>query len=91
MEEKEFYFTWRFLINRQGLLGHKQHCLEAYQFEIQLFRYSQTWPQMVTLLDAYMSTIQYNVVTWSNPPQGWWKCITYGASRGNPGPSADST
>lgn len=47
-----------------------------------------TWPQMITILDAFRPTFQYKVVSWINPPQGWWKCNTDGASRGNPGPSA---
>lgn len=39
-------------------------------------------------LEQYNPRISSTVVRWFTPPEGWLKCNTDGASRGNPSPSA---
>lgn len=48
---------------------------------------SNNWTQMVDLLTNYRPVFSSRIVQWSPPPNGWLKCNTDGASRGNPGPS----
>ncbi|KAG5581363.1 hypothetical protein H5410_051990 [Solanum commersonii] len=46
------------------------------------------WPQMVQYFEEYMRVLHFRLVKWEFPPQGWFKCNSDGASKGNPGPSS---
>ncbi|XP_060216712.1 uncharacterized protein LOC132644152 [Lycium barbarum] len=44
-------------------------------------------PHLVQQLEGYRPHITYTMVQWCSPDQGWYKCNSDGASKGNPGPS----
>ncbi|XP_060210685.1 uncharacterized protein LOC132637641 [Lycium barbarum] len=44
-------------------------------------------PQIMQLFETYRSHIVSKLVRWNLPMLGWFKCNSYGAARGNPGPS----
>ncbi|KAH0746243.1 hypothetical protein KY285_007900 [Solanum tuberosum] len=46
------------------------------------------WSGMFDLLQRYRPTLFYHIVRWTRPKEGWVKCNTDGASRGNPGMSS---
>lgn len=46
------------------------------------------WPQMISFFEGYRPYIVTKRVTWQLPYDGWYKCNTDGASRGNSGPSS---
>ncbi|XP_019225001.1 PREDICTED: uncharacterized protein LOC109206620 [Nicotiana attenuata] len=46
------------------------------------------WPDMIQYFEGYKPVIITRRITWQLPFQGWYKCNTDGASRGNPGPSS---
>lgn len=50
----------------------------------------KSWEGLVEVLKRYRPKLHYHVVSWNNPPMGWVKCNTDGASRGNPGESSYS-
>ncbi|KAK4721760.1 hypothetical protein R3W88_011993 [Solanum pinnatisectum] len=43
------------------------------------------WRDMVEKLQIYKPTLYFHIVSWKLPEEGWVKCNTDGASRGNPG------
>lgn len=45
------------------------------------------WPMLVMLLESYKPHIQGTTVNWKPPSNGFAKCNSDGAPRGNPGPS----
>ncbi|XP_019234078.1 PREDICTED: uncharacterized protein LOC109214596 [Nicotiana attenuata] len=44
------------------------------------------WPEMIKFFENYKPVVVTKRVTWQFPYEGWFKCNTDGASRGNPGP-----
>lgn len=50
--------------------------------------FPKEWDGIVTLLQSYKPRIHFLAVRWELPEQGWIKCNTDGASRGNPGESS---
>ncbi|XP_070044606.1 uncharacterized protein [Nicotiana tomentosiformis] len=44
------------------------------------------WPEMISFFDGYKPYMVTKRVTWQLPYEGWFKCNTDGASRGNPRP-----
>ncbi|XP_019256398.1 PREDICTED: uncharacterized protein LOC109234797 [Nicotiana attenuata] len=46
------------------------------------------WPEMIRFFEQYKPVIVTRRVTWQLSYEGWFKCNTDGASRGNPGPSS---
>ncbi|XP_019241256.1 PREDICTED: uncharacterized protein LOC109221250 [Nicotiana attenuata] len=46
------------------------------------------WPHMIKFFENYKPFVITKKVTWQLPYEGWYKCNTDGASRGNPGPSS---
>ncbi|KAH0693326.1 hypothetical protein KY290_021507 [Solanum tuberosum] len=46
------------------------------------------WMEIVDMLQRYKPTLHYHIVNWKLPEEGWIKCNTDGASKGNPGQSA---
>ncbi|XP_075080452.1 uncharacterized protein LOC142165958 [Nicotiana tabacum] len=42
------------------------------------------WPDMIQFFEAYKPILITRRVTWQLPHQGWYKCNTDGASKGNP-------
>jgi len=44
------------------------------------------WPEMISFFDSYKPYVVTKRVTRQLPYEGWFKCNTDGASRGNPGP-----
>ncbi|KAH0725256.1 hypothetical protein KY284_001121 [Solanum tuberosum] len=59
-------------------------------------RYPWLWnipdslPLIVKFFEAYTPLIECKVVKWKLPNEGVYKCISDGASKGNPGPSASA-
>ncbi|XP_009630267.1 uncharacterized protein [Nicotiana tomentosiformis] len=46
------------------------------------------WPNMIRFFESYKLLLVSRRVTWELPLEGWFKCNTDGASKGNPGPSS---
>ncbi|KAG5611054.1 hypothetical protein H5410_022335 [Solanum commersonii] len=46
------------------------------------------WMEIVDMLQRYKLTLHYHIVNWKLPEEGWIKCNTDGATKGNPGQSA---
>lgn len=46
------------------------------------------WEGIISVLQGYKPKIYYLAMKWDLPEQGWIKCNTDGASRGNPGESS---
>nr|XP_016445527.1 PREDICTED: uncharacterized protein LOC107770706 [Nicotiana tabacum] len=46
------------------------------------------WPDIIRCLEGYKPIMVTKRVTWQVPHNGWYKCNTDEASRGNPGPSS---
>ncbi|KAH0649910.1 hypothetical protein KY284_029822 [Solanum tuberosum] len=46
------------------------------------------WSGMFDLLQEYRPTLYYRIAHWTRPEEGWIKCNTDGASKGNPGMSS---
>ncbi|XP_070032084.1 uncharacterized protein [Nicotiana tomentosiformis] len=46
------------------------------------------WPDMIKFFEGYKPILITKKVTWQASYEGWYKCNTYGASKGNPGPSS---
>lgn len=46
------------------------------------------WPQMINFFENYKPYVVTKRVIWQFPYEGWFKCNTDRASRGNPGPSS---
>ncbi|XP_016549377.1 uncharacterized protein LOC107849271 [Capsicum annuum] len=47
-----------------------------------------SWPEIIQFLDQYMPPIQAQVITWSAPKQGVYKCNTDGSFKKNSGTSS---
>lgn len=46
------------------------------------------WPDMIAFLEGYKPYVVTKRVSWHSPYEGWFKCNTDGASKGNPGQSS---
>ncbi|XP_059295472.1 uncharacterized protein LOC132048805 [Lycium ferocissimum] len=51
---------------------------------------SNSWPHLVQQPEDYRPQMIFTLVQWTSPPQGWFKCNSDGASKGNPGPSSSA-
>ncbi|XP_060200320.1 uncharacterized protein LOC132628562 [Lycium barbarum] len=46
------------------------------------------WNELIDFLEGYKPILVSKIVYWNLPYDGWYKCNSDGASRGNPGPSS---
>lgn len=89
LEKKKHNFTW-------GIYPYEKVIHEInntiHKFTISKFPFFQnlprTWPAIVNVLEKWEPRFRHKIVRWMHPPDGWYKCNTDGASKGNPGPSS---
>jgi len=48
----------------------------------------RTWLAIVNVLENWEPRFRHKIVRWMHPPDGWYKCNTDCASKGNPGLSS---